>query len=54
MRGFTTLNKQLLKETAYHLMIQKLNLLIFNMFYTKQYFWIKHLLEFREVTDFLW
>ncbi len=35
-----------LEETAYHLMNQTSYLLIFNMFYTKQYFWIELFLEF--------
>ncbi len=47
-----------LEETAYHLMNQQLNLLIFNMFYTKQYFvldWtiFKKCCFTGEVTDFL-
>ncbi len=33
-----------LNQTAYHLM--NWHLLIFNMFYTKQYFWIELFLEF--------
>ncbi len=55
------LNKQLFRGNSSSFNEPTAYLLIYNMFYTKQYFWIELFLEFtlkkcrfiREVTDFL-
>ncbi len=47
--GFTTLNKQLFRGNGYHLNHESTAyLLIFNMFYTKQYFWINYFRVYHE------
>ncbi len=45
-RGFTTLNKQLFRGNRSSFNESTAYLLIFNMFYTKQYFWIEIFLDF--------
>ncbi len=45
-RGFTTLNKQLFRGNSSSFNESTAYLLIYNMFYTKQYFWIELFLEF--------
>ncbi len=45
LHPMTPLINSFLEETAYHLMNRQ-HLLIFNLFYTKQYFWIELFLEF--------
>ncbi len=41
MRGFTTLNKQLFRGNSLSFIKSTAYLLIYKMFYTKQYFWIE-------------
>ncbi len=50
-RGLTTLNKQLFGGSDSSLNETTTYLLIFNMFYSKQYFWLE--LFLLKVTDFL-
>ncbi len=45
-RGFTTLNKQLFRGNSSSFIESTAYLLIYNMFYTKQYFWIELFFEF--------
>ncbi len=45
-RGFTMLNKQLFRGNSSSFNEPTAYLLIYNMFYTKQYFWIELFLEF--------
>ncbi len=44
--SFTTLNKQLFRGNGFSFNESTAYLLIFNIFYTKQHFWIELFLEF--------